>query len=1144
LPLGEAPQPLLQAVTPWLAEAQHTRLARLRHGPEGAMPLDQRSCVVAPLIAQRRLLGYLYADIEGVFGRFADSDRDLLALLATQAAVALANLRASEGLEAKVAERTALLEQRAGELAVINTIQQGVAQSLDFGAIVELVGDKLREVFHSGSIHISWVDEASGEVRTPYACEQGRRVQVGVVRPKRGGPMWTTLAAGGAVVANDAQQMQAFGLKPVPGTTPSTATAIVPVCGGGRLCGAISVQHHDGRSRFDEAEVRLLGTVATSMGTALENVRLFSQTKAALERQTATAEVLQVLSGSVVETAPVFDKILEGCARLFDSAEQGIVLVGAGGHMELAAHRGPALPKLQQVFAARLPASDFEPIILRGKPIHIVDIYAPGVPPMLRDIAEQLQAGPYSQLIVPMAWEGRAIGLISVIRHPPEGFSATEIAQLQTFANQAVIALQNARLFNDTKEALERQTASAGILRVLSASPSAVKPVFDAITASAWRLLGSAYAVVLMRAGDGIKLVSLQRDGRSVDVAPDTPLLPLDPEHNFPARVLLSGQALHLPDWSKIELPPHQREIQADLKIGSSLTLPLRRDGECIGVLGVGRIQAQAFAPREIALLESFADQAVIAIGNVRLFNETREALERQTASHHILKVMAASPGDVQPVFDAIVADAKALTGATTCHANHVDGEWLQLAAFSASDAAGAAAMQRMYPLRIADYAVAPVLRAGQPVLVADAESDERVSEAIRSAMRARGVRSTSVVPMMRGAEWLGNIVVNRAEPGLLDERRLELLRGFADQAVIALENARLFNETKEALERQTATAEILRVISGSVTDTQPVFEAIVAACQRLFDGMAVNLVMAAGDKMRRVAEARDEARHGDWRTAEWPLDHCSVSGACVLDASVLVVHDRDAVGELYPRTRELAATFGWRSGAFVPLLRHGKALGCLGVVRETVGDFSQKEIALAQTFADQAVIAIENARLFNETKEALDQQRASAEVLTAISNSIADTQPVFDVILQSCQRLFASETVGMTMVRADGLLDFGAYVGPGEAELRKMWPRPLNRDTATGRAILDQRLTAYEDVDDGAMPPASITGARAMGLRSMAFAPMVYGGHGIGSLWIGRKAISRFPPKELALLQTFADQAVIAIQNARLFNETREALV
>ena len=1143
LPLGEAPQPLLQAVTPWLAEAQHTRLARLRHGPEGAMPLDQRSCVVAPLIAQRRLLGYLYADIEGVFGRFADSDRDLLALLATQAAVALANLRASEGLEAKVAERTALLEQRAGELAVINTIQQGVAQSLDFGAIVELVGDKLREVFHSGSIHISWVDEASGEVRTPYACEQGRRVQVGVVRPNRAGPMWTTLAAGGAVVANDAQQMQAFGLKPVPGTTPSTATAIVPVCGGGRLCGAISVQHHDGRGRFAEAEVRLLGTVATSMGTALENVRLFSQTKAALERQTATAEVLQVLSGSVAETAPVFDKILEGCARLFDSAEQGIVLVGAGGHMELAAHRGPALPKLQQVFAARLPASDFEPIILRGKPIHIVDIYAPGVPPMLRDIAEQLQSGAYSQLIVPMAWEGRAIGLISVIRHPPEGFSATEIAQLQTFADQAVIALQNARLFNDTKEALEqqtataevlkvisssptdvqpvfdtiaerarhlcdavlgwvftydgewidigsisaadaearellrssfpmradgrtvvaravrdhalvnepdvladpgyalrdvaqrvryrsalavpmqhdgriigvvtvaraevgrfpdkqvkllqtfadqaviaienvrlfnetkealeRQTASAGILRVLSASPSAVKPVFDAITASAWRLLGSAYAVVLMRAGDGLKLVSLHREGRAVDVAPDTPLLPLDPEHNFPARVLLSDQALHLPDWSKLELPPHQREIQADLKIGSSLTLPLRRDGECIGVLGVGRTQAQAFAPREIALLESFADQAVIAIGNVRLFNETREALQRQTASHHILKVMAASPGDVQPVFDAIVADAQRLTGATTSHANRVDGEWLQLAAFSASDEAGAAAMLRMYPLRIADYAVAPALRAGQPVLVADAESDARVSEAIRSAMRARGVRSTSVVPMMRGGEWLGNIVVNRAEPGLLDERRLELLRGFADQAVIALENARLFNETKEAL----------------------------------------------------------------------------------------------------------------------------------------------------------------------------DQQRASAEVLTAISNSIADTQPVFDVILQSCQRLFASETVGMTMVRADGLLDFGAYVGPGEAELRKMWPRPLNRDTATGRAILDQRLTAYEDVDDGAMPPASITGARAMGLRSMAFAPMVYGGHGIGSLWIGRKAISRFPPKELALLQTFADQAVIAIQNARLFNETREAL-
>ena len=185
-------------------------------------------------------------------------------------------------------------------------------------------------------------------------------------------------------------------------------------------------------------------------------------------------------------------------------------------------------------------------------------------------------------------------------------------------------------------------------------------------------------------------------------------------------------------------------------------------------------------------------------------------------------------------------------------------------------------------------------------------------------------------------------------------------------------------------------------------------------------------------------------------------------------------------------------------------------------------------------------MIAIQNARLFNETKEALDQQRASGEVLTAISSSIADTKPVFDVILQSCQRLFAGETVGLTLVRDDGLLDIGGR-GPGFDELRKLFPQPLSRDTASGTAIIERKIMVYTDIETDDMPERSRAGCRAIGTRSIAFAPMLFEGRGIGTLWVGRPFKGAFNDKQLALLKTFAEQAVIAIQNARLFREIQD---
>jgi signal transduction histidine kinase len=349
--------------------------------------------------------------------------------------------------------------------------------------------------------------------------------------------------------------------------------------------------------------------------------------------------------------------------------------------------------------------------------------------------------------------------------------------------------------------------------------------------------------------------------------------------------------------------------------------------------------------------------------------------------------------------------------------------------------------------------------------------------------------------------------------------------------------------ELQEALEQQTATAEILKVISGSPTDVQPVFDAIVNSGIRLFGESAVAVVLPDGDQVRAAAIAETDAR----RAALWqerfpfPLTREYMHGAAILDARVVDVPDADQeTGDWAVGVRNFLAS-GYRAVTIMPMIRGGNAIGAISVLRLKPGALSDKQLALLRTFADQAVIAIENVRLFNETREALEQQRASADVLGAISSSIADTRPVFEIILERCEQLFEGQLVGMTLATADGQIDLAAYHGEQREQLKALYPMPLTYESGSGSAILDAELKDYPDTEIPGVPVHVRDGCRTIGIRSIVFAPMIFEARGIGAIWVGRKVASRFRDKQLALLRTFADQAVIAIQNARLFREIQE---
>ncbi len=912
----------------------------------------------------------------------------------------------------------------------------------------------------------------------------------------------------------------------------------IPLLREGLPIGAITIFRTDVRP-FTTKQIQLLQAFADQAVIAIENVRLFNETKEALERQTATAEVLQVISNSIADAKPVFERILESTARLIDCKHVAIFLISGDQKVHCAAVHGPNADAIKQVYPLPLDQTTAPIVLAQRRQLCFPDIAnALDAPPSLRAVVEA--GGNCSLAITPLLWEGETIGTLYVTRDPNVAFNEKELSLLRTFADQAVIAIQNARMFRETNEALERQTATAEILKVIASSPDSVQPVFDAIAESSNRLLGGFSTMVGRIVDDTIHLVAFTSTNPVGDAALKNSFpRPLSKLHGGAA--IRAGQIVQTPD-TELDTGSLQQLARAR-GYRSALFCPLRRDKTTIGMISVTRREPGTFAEHQVQLLQTFADQAVIAIENVRLFNETKEALERQTATAEILKVIASSPSDVQPVLDAIVASARQLVGGFSATVIRVVGDTLHLAAFTATDAAGAQALKSYFPRPVgAESFVEQMLRTAVPLLIEDTETDATVSTAMRELARKRGYRSMLIVPLIRDSVTIGAISVTRSAPGRFPSHQVDLLQTFADQAVIAMENVRLFNETKEALERQTATAKILRIISDSPTDVTPVFDAIAERARLLCGADLGATARFDGELLHLVGYHGTSAQAASLMRASFPRrpDAGSGMGRAILTKTPVQIADVQLDPQFQLKGAAQAADY--RSILAVPMLQGGQAIGVILVGRKEPGEFPEKSIVLLETFADQAVIAIQNVRLFNETKEALEHQTSTSEVLQVIGSSVSDTAPVFEKILDSCGRLFDSQESGIFVVDGAGQLTLGEYRGAARERVVATLPAPVDR-TPSGRAIRERRILHYPQVLTDADAPKSMRKiAEATGDFSIVFAPMVWEERGIGSILVVRQPPKPFNDKELSLLKAFADQAAIAIQNARLFKEAQEA--
>jgi GAF domain-containing protein len=437
------------------------------------------------------------------------------------------------------------------------------------------------------------------------------------------------------------------------------------------------------------------------------------------------------------------------------------------------------------------------------------------------------------------------------------------------------------------------------------------------------------------------------------------------------------------------------------------LGVPLLREGEPIGVIALARQRVEPFTERQIELVSTFADQAVIAMENARLLTETREALERQTAIAEILRVISRSPTDVQPTFDAIAVAAKTLTDAALGGVLTYDGKLIHLASAVGWERDELVKFRPLFPMAAdRDSLAGRAILTREIAYVTDMTTD---TEFHPSLLRSGG-RTALAVPMLRDGVPIGAINVQRRRVEPFSEAQIDLLKTFADQAVIAIENVRLFNETHDALEQQTATAEVLQVINSSPGDLAPVFDAMLDRAMRLCDASFGCLITVDNKNGALVAQRNLPERLREYLTPRpIELDPASQFGQAIQSGRALHIIDvrsSEAYRQRVPHTVAAVELGGVRTILHVPLTKDGRVLGDFIVYRQDVRPFSENQIALLQNFAAQAVIAMENARLLTETREALEQQTATAEVLQVINSSPGDLAPVFEAILKKAHTL------------------------------------------------------------------------------------------------------------------------------------------
>jgi GAF domain-containing protein len=955
-----------------------------------------RTLLVVPMLKENELVGALAIYRQEV-RPFSDKQIGLVTNFAAQAVIAIENTRLLNELRQRTDDLTESLEQQTATSEVLKVISsspgdlQPVFQTMLTNAVrICEAGFGAMYLYESDAFSLA----AEFDIPTAFSEAIHRR---GPWKPLPG-TLLDRLLQTRQVVHNTDDAAE-----PIPSLPAklggARSTVCVPMLRDDKLIGAITIYRQEVRP-FSDKQIDLVSNFAAQAVIAIENARLLNELRESLAQQTATSEVLKVISTSPGELQPVFQAMLANACRICDAKFGNMFRYEGGAFYAVAMHNPPpayaglrtggpirpppdaalgSLPATKQV--AHIADMGAEPVYLRRDPFAVAGVELGGIRTLLA---------------VPMLKDDELVGAIVIYRQEVRPFADKQIELVQNFAAQAVIAIENTRLLNelrqrtdDLSEALEQQTATSAVLQVISSTPGELAPVFRAILENATRICEAELGTLVLREGDGFRhvaghgvppaYVELRRREPMISPGPSAPL----------RRLAETKQAIHIVDLLK---EPDRGQLAALADSRSQVLVPMLKEGQLVGAITIFRQVVRPFTDKQIALLTNFAAQAVIAIENARLLNELRqrtddlsESLEQQTATSEVLRVISSSPGALEPVFEAMLANATRICGA-------------KFGVLFLHEGAGRfhpAALLHVPPA-LADFLGSQrsfVPEPGQPLdrLTRTKKVIHTVDQAPEPnpspAVRYGGARSSVAVPMLKENELVGAFFIYRTEVRPFTDKQVELVQNFAAQAVIAIENTRLLNELRESLQQQTATADVLKVISRSTFDLQVVLDTLVESAARLCRAERTAIRIARDRLYHHVSDYGFSPEVSEHMRRE-PVEPSGFTMVGRVLAEGKAVHIIDAQADPDERMAGMARVSRTRSLLGAPLMREGSAIGVLLLQRSEIEPFSDKQIALATTFADQASIAIENVRLFDEIQ---DKSRQLAEASQHKSQFLAN---------------------------------------------------------------------------------------------------------------------------------------------------------
>jgi PAS domain S-box-containing protein len=1064
-------------------------------------------------------------------------------------------------------------ELRAAQAAGLEVLQAMVASPGDTQPVFDLIARRAAELCAVPVAAVAMLDGTMLHLATQKGFDPAFTSVYASQFPRPVGP---DTVMGRTILSRRVEQIEDVDAEPAYGIAlafgPRSLMG-VPLLRNGEPLGVISV----GRpvvGRFPDSLATLLQTFAEQAVIAItsaETYRALQERTAALaqrnteygeriEHQSATIDVLKAMANSPGDPRPVFELIVHHANKLCDGSGVGLFefdgrmvhlranLFGDAAEDKIANYRAmfPMVPNRGSVTCRA---------ILDKQIMHITDFQSdPEIHPAVKAMGYQ------SQLSIPLIRDGAAIGVIS-LGGPIGGFTDSQVALLQTFAEQAVIAITSAETYRALQERtaalaqrnteygqrIEQQAATIDVLKVLSGSPGDPQPVFDQIAERARTFCETDFGAVTLVNDDKIFLQALagtEAWAEQVRAAYPAPISPASAQ----GRAISTRSAVRIADTAA---DPEYPLPGVATVMRSVAVMPMLRDGVAIGGIGIGRTVAAPFSNIQMELLQTFAEQAVIAISSAKTYRalqartaDLQESLEYQTATSDVLRVISQSTFDLQPVLDMVAETAAQLCDAEQAAIYQHEGGLVRLVAncgFPAEYETFALGLGA-FPLDRSPKNVGPrAIREGRAVHIHDVAAVPGYGE---NSIKFGRQRTSLGVPLMREGEAIGSIVLARQRVEPFTERQIDLVSIFADQAVIAIENTRLLTEQREALERQTAMAEILEAINTSPGHLAPVFDAVLEKAIRLC-GSSFGTLSTYDGHVMHIAASHGLTQEQDTLLVDRPPAAGQPTGQIANGEDIvhlLDARDQDGYRDGFGPTRFFVDQVGARTAMWIALRKDQKLLGILTIFRREVRAFTDKEIELVRGFAAQAVIAMENARLINEQREALEQQIATTEVLRVINESAGTLAPVFDKLLDKARAVCGVDHAALELY--DGERFYAAAVHGASDEFAELLRHGYRADASPAARALLNGQAFVEIADATQVDLATFQAAAAIdGVRTILFVPLRREKTLLGMIASARREVRRFTDKEISLLQNFAAQAVIAMENARLINETREAL-